>query len=773
VKREAAPHQRTVVTGRPVSREFTPVFDGLLPGDDSDGIVVESDHQIREIIMTLRVSLGALSASLVFAACSSSANAADTGAPATPVAGVSDVYHGVTVVDPYRWLENGSDPKVHEWSVEQDNRTRAYLDGLAVRKPIYDRLFKLNAQTSPSYSGLHPAGDRIFAIYSQPPKQQPMIAMLGRDADPANARVIVDPNTLDPAGTTAIDWFVPSPDGTRLAASLSERGSEDGSLHVFDVATGKETGEVIPRVQYPTGGGSAAWAADGTGFYYTRYPGPDRPADEQHFFQRIYFHTVGADPAGDVYVAGQDFPKVAEIALDNSQNYRVVVASVANGDGGEFAHYLIGPGHRVTQVTRFEDKVVAAVAGPDDNLYLVSRKDAPHGKLLRLPLADPLLAHAIEIVPQGEPVLQGGGEFGGVPVVVTRTGFYVRELVGGPSQVARFDLDGRPRGILPTPEVAATGQVVPAGDGTILYSVSTYLRPTYYGRFDESSARSEVSKLAQSSPVRFDDAEVVRALVTSNDGTKVPITIIRKIGTRLDRANPVLLTGYGGYSISLTPRFLGADRRLWLDGGGAYVIANLRGGGEYGEEWHRQGALTHKQNVFDDFIATARYLIDQGYTTPARLAILGGSNGGLLMGAAFTQHPELFRAVVSQVGIYDMLRVELDPNGLFNTTEFGSVKDIEQFKALYAYSPYHHVVAGTKYPAIFMATGENDGRVNPMHSRKMIARLQAATSGGPVYLSINSLAGHGIGSALSIRVNQSADYTAFLFDQLGMTLAAE
>jgi prolyl oligopeptidase len=350
----------------------------------------------------------------------------------------------------------------------------------------------------------------------------------------------------------------------------------------------------------------------------------------------------------------------------------------------------------------------------------------------------------------------------------------VRELTGGPSHVARFDPDGRRRGVLPSPEVASAGQVVPLGDGSILYSVSTYLQPTYYARFDEATGRSEISKLAQTSPVKFDDAEVIRAFATSKDGTKVPIAIVRKVGTKLDGANPVLLTGYGGYSISLTPRFLGSDRRLWLDGGGVYVIANLRGGGEYGEEWHRQGALTHKQNVFDDFIAAAHYLIAQRYTTPDRLAIMGGSNGGLLMGASFTQHPELFRAVVSQVGIYDMLRVELDPNGLFNTTEFGTVKDLDQFKALYAYSPYHHVVAETKYPAIFMATGENDGRVNPMHSRKMIALLQAATAPGrPVYLSINSLAGHGIGSALSIRVNQAADYTAFLFDQLGMTLAGE
>jgi len=437
----------------------------------------------------------------------------------------------------------------------------------------------------------------------------------------------------------------------------------------------------------------------------------------------------------------------------------VVVASVANGTGGEFAHYLIGPGGKVTQVTRFEDKVVAAVAGSDDNLYLVSHKDAPHGKLLRLPVADPALVHATEIVPHGEPVMQG--------LVVTDQAIYLRELVGGSTQVARFDHAGKPFGVLPLPDVASVSEVVPLGDGTLLYSVNTYLRPTYFARFEETSGKSEVSKLAPTTEVNFDNAEVNRVLVTSNDGAKVPINIIRKIGTKTDGSNPVLLTGYGGYGISLVPQFLGAVGRLWLNGGGVYVIANLRGGGEYGEEWHAQGALTHKQNVFDDFIAAARYLIDQHYTTPDRLAIIGDSNGGLLMGAAFTQHPELFRAVVSLVGVYDMLRAELDPSGVFNTSEFGSVQDPDQFKALYAYSPYHHVVDGAKYPAIFMATGENDGRVNPMHSRKMIAGLQGATaSGRPIYLAINTDAGHFVGSAPST----SADYLAFLYDQLGMTL---
>ena len=269
--------------------------------------------------------------------------------------------------------------------------------------------------------------------------------------------------------------------------------------------------------------------------------------------------------------------------------------------------------------------------------------------------------------------------------------------------------------------------------------------------------------------MKFDDTEVVREFATSKDGTRIPLNIIRRKGTKLDGNNPTLVGGYGGYGVNEKPYFAGIGARLWLDQGGVYVTTNIRGGAEYGEEWHKAGSLTHKQNVFDDFIACAQHMIDRKYTSPAHLAIIGGSNGGLLMGAAFTQRPELFRAVVSYVGIYDMMRVELDPNGEFNVTEYGTVKDPEQFKALYAYSPYHHVKDGTAYPAILFPTGENDHRVNPMQSRKMTARLQAASgSDRPILLRTSSSAGHGFGTALDEYVEEEADVFSFLFDQLGI-----
>jgi prolyl oligopeptidase len=715
---------------------------------------------------------GAPALALALASATLLAQAADKGAPPTPVKPVTDRYGELKVTDPYRWLEKTADPQVKQWSAAQDKRTRAYLDKLPARKPMFDWLMKQAAASSSAYYDLHAAGGQLFALYNQPPKQQPMLAVMGQDADPARARIVLDPNTLNPKGTTAIDWYVPAPTGKLVAVSMSENGSEDGSLHLIDVATGKEVDQVIQNVQYPTGGGSLAWREDGTGFWYTRYPGADEPAERQHFYQQIWYHRVGDDPAKDVYVLGKDFPRVAEIALDARPGTAGVVATVANGDGGEFAHYLIAKDGSTRQVTRFEDKIVAAALGPDA-LYLVSRQGAPRGKLLKLGLDDLALAKAETLVPESDAAIEPSGEFGAGNLTITPSAIYLREIAGGPSRVAIYGLDGKPRGQLSLPEVAAVDEVQAMDDGSLLVAVKTYLEPPQFVRV-AADGKSSPTKLRQTSPVSFADLEVVREFATSKDGTRIPLNIVRRKGMKLDGSAPLLLNGYGGYNVSEVPRFLGAATRMWLDAGGVYVIANLRGGGEFGEEWHSQGSLTKKQNVFDDFAASAQYLVDKGYTSNARMAAIGGSNGGLLMGAVFTQHPELFRAVVSMVGIYDMLRVELDPNGAFNVTEFGSVKNPDQLKALVAYSPYHHVQDGAKYPAIFMATGETDGRVNPMHSRKMIARLQAATgSGRPVLLSINAHAGHGIGSALSIRVGQTADLYAFLFDQLGMRFTSQ
>ena len=307
----------------------------------------------------------------------------------------------------------------------------------------------------------------------------------------------------------------------------------------------------------------------------------------------------------------------------------------------------------------------------------------------------------------------------------------------------------------------------------LLFRDQSYTEPEAWFRCVKEKTEPVKTALHDTSPVSFADIEVTREFAISKDGTRIPLNIIFRRGMKRDAQNPTLLYSYGGYGISMSPRF-DFTRRLWFDHGGVYVVANIRGGGEFGEDWHKAGNLTKKQNVFDDFAAAAEYLIKEKYTRPEKLAIQGGSNGGLLMGAMITQHPDLMRAVVSQVGIYDMLRVELAPNGAFNVTEFGTVKDPDQFKALYAYSPYHHVVDGTKYPSTLMMTGANDGRVAPYHSRKMVARLDEANkSQNPILLRTSSSAGHGIGTALGERIKQLADIYAFLFAQLGMTGKAE
>jgi prolyl oligopeptidase len=689
----------------------------------------------------------------------------------TPKRPVTDEYHGVKVIDDYRWLEDGKDPEVKQWSAAQSARARDYLDHLPSRPAVKRRLEQLFGGTSPNYFYLQYRAGTLFALKDEPPKQQPFLVALHSPDDPGAAQVVVDPNALSAKGAIAIDYYVPSLDGKLVAVALSENGSEDSTAHIFETATGKELSDRVPRVNFATAGGSIAWKSDGSGFYYTHYPqGNERPPEDANFYQQVYFHQLGADSHEDTYVIGRDFPRIAEIQLQTSDDGRWLLAAVANGDGGQFAHYLMDSAGHWTQITHFEDEIVSVKFGRDGELYLLSRRQAPRGKILRLPLADLQLAKAQEAVPQSSGA--GTEESARASIEDFSAGaqrLYVVDVMGGPSRVRVFDRQGRQITTLPSPAIASVSNLVRTEGDDVLFRVSTYLEPAAWYRFDSASGGSARTALFETSPAKFEDAEVVREFAVSKDGTRVPVNIVRRKGTQLDGKNPTLLVGYGGYGVNLNPHFLGAFGRVWLDQAGVYVIANLRGGAEYGEEWHRAGNLTRKQNVFDDFIACGQRLIERKYTSAEHLAILGGSNGGLLMGAAFTQRPELFRVVISFVGIYDMLRVELDPNGGFNTTEFGTVKDADQFKALYAYSPYHHVKDGTSYPGILFLTGENDHRVNPMQSRKMTARLQAANSSQhPILLRTTSSAGHGIGTALNEEIEQDADVFSFLFDQLGI-----
>jgi prolyl oligopeptidase len=680
--------------------------------------------------------------------------------PQTAKKPVTDTFHGTPVTEDYRWLENGKDPAVREWSLAQLKVTRGVLDALPMLPQLKARFKELYGTAPVRYFEMFQRGS-FFAMKRQPPKNQPFLVVMKSAGDVASERALLDPNTLDTKGTTAIDWYFPSLDGKYVAVSLSQNGSEEGSVHVIETATGRRLVDVVPRAQYPTGGGSLAWDEKATGFYYTRYPqGNERPAEDMNFYQQVYFHKLGTPASADTYVIGKEFPRIAETALSSTRDGRYVLASVANGDGGEFSFYLRNPAGRWTRVADHADKVRRVELGFDGKLYLLSLKDAPRGKVLTLPMAKPDLAAAAVLVPESEATIES--------MEPAASRLYIDYMVGGPSEVRIFDLSGRRLQVLPTDPVSNNSLGERLGGDEILVGSQSYLRPFTWYRYSPQSNRLVKTALAGEANFNFDDAEVVREMAVSKDGTQVPVNIVMKKGTKRDGSNPVLLYGYGGYGLSERPYF-SIRTRVWLDHGGVFAAVNLRGGGEFGEAWHLAGNLTRKQNVFDDMIGAAQHLIARGYTRPDKLAALGGSNGGLTMGAIFTQRPDLFRAIVSAVGIYDMLRSELTPNGAFNVTEFGTVKDPAQFKALYAYSPYHNVKDGTAYPAILLTSGENDGRVDPYESRKMAARLQAANPNGrPLLLRVSMDTGHGMGTSLEKRVEEDADIYAFLMSQLGM-----
>ena len=693
--------------------------------------------------------------------------------PVTDKFPVADTYHGIKVSDNYRWLENGDDPKVKAWVASQNAHSQEYLSKLPQRPGIVSFLKSTQQQAQVQYGGFTFAGGRMFSMKYDPQKSAATLVTFVSPIDKSSEKVIVDLNTLVAGKTFQASWYKPSLDGTMVGMALGTGGSEDASLYVFDVATGKQIGNPVPRVQFATAGGDMAWTGDGKGFYYTRYPqGTERPAEDADFYQQVFYHALGTPASADRYILGRDFPRIGEIAFTNAHDGQRILVSVEDGDGGKYEHFMLLPDGTTTQIAKFEDKIVDAQFGADDSLWLLSHAKSDRGELDHIPPGSLKLSDAVKVIGPMEGSIEGTGSVGEMQRFwASESTLYVTVIDGGPEEILKFDLNGKNLGKVPVPPVASVSRIVPVNENRFLYNAQTYTKP---GQWFEYDGRSEPRALPfkTESKISLDDIEVRREFAISKDGTKVPMTILMRKGTKLDGTNPTLLTGYGGYAISMTPGFIGSFGRMWFDRGGIFVESNLRGGAEYGEGWHTGGNLLNKQHVFDDFYACAQLLVKDKYTSPAHLAIEGGSNGGLLMGAEFTQHPEMFRAVISEVGIYDMLRVELDPNGSFNVTEFGSVKDPALFKAMYAYSPYHHVKPGTKYPAILFVTGDNDHRVNPAHSRKMTAALQAATTSGlPVLLRTNANAGHGISTDKDEALEEVADIYSFLFAQLGLQMS--
>jgi prolyl oligopeptidase len=668
---------------------------------------------------------------------------------------VTDTYHGVGVTEDYRWLENASSAESIAWTKSQQQRTRAYFAGIAWRDALRTRVAQLLRAERTTYGRLVSGGSTFFALKEQAPRQRPFLVALTDLDDLATERVVLDPGAIDPSGETSIDFFVPSPDGTKVAVSLSEHGTEDGSLYVYDTGSGKVIGEPIPHVNVM--GGSTAWRHDGSGLWYTLC------ADPAGFRQQVWFRALGGAPDYVDLAGGFADEQIAENYLSASPDGRWVLDRVQKGDGGEWQIFLRGQGNGDSwwQLADIPDKCVDAVFGPDA-LYLVSRRNAPNGKVLRLPLTEgATVADAREIVPASDLTI--------ADLAVTRDTVWVVLMDGGPQLVRAFDTSGGPLPAVPVPPLSSvssySARLSVLGPDRVAWSRESFTEPaTWWVAAGGEAPRP--TALRTTTPVDLSGYPVTREFATSKDGTRVPLNVIAAPGTPRDGSAPALLTAYGGYAISLVPMF-DPQLLLWLEQGGVYAVANIRGGGEFGESWHHAGRLAAKQNCYDDFIACADHLHASRITSRERLAIMGGSNGGLLMGAVLTQRPDIARAVIAEVPIMDSLRAETTTNGKFNTTEFGTVEDPELFAALLAYSPYHNVTNGAAYPAVLLTAGENDTRVDAWHAKKMTARLQAATSSDRPVLLLMKSTGHLAGSLDEV-TDETTDKQAFLFDQLGL-----
>ena len=690
--------------------------------------------------------------------------------PATEKQRVTDEYHGTTVSENFRWLEKGQNPAVQQWSKTQNSYARTILDSLPGVPKLRKQITQILRAKTVSYGSIALRGGKCFAIKREPPRQQSFIVVMDSVNDVADARVIVDPNEIDSSGTTSIDWYKVSANGKWLAVSMSSGGSEIGNLTLYDVETGKAiAGDSIAYVNSGTAGGSLAWFPDSSGFYYTRHfkVVPENP-DDQNVYQHVYRHQLGQPVGVDSYELGQGFPQIAEIQLVMDDSTGNLLATVQKGDGGEFAHHLRNTEGQWRQFSQFGDGVKQAVFSTRNDLLVVTLTGAPRGKIVRVPIKTLDVQSSRVVIPEGEDtiVTSGVAFWGETTVLPMADRIYVVYQLGGPSELRCFDYQGH---ALPAPsqlKVAAVHGLQAMDKQSVLFGNTSYTQPDAYFQYDARTEKTSKTQIANLSATTMDGARVIRRFTKSVDGTKIPLNIILPPGITEDGGNACVVYGYGGYGVNLEPRFKPLNRIL-MDHKVIYVVANIRGGGEYGEQWHLEGNLTNKQNVFDDFAACVKYMTTSGYTTPQRTAILGGSNGGLLMGATLTQHPHLVKAVVALVGIYDMLRVELSPNGAFNVTEFGTVKNRDQFHALHRYSPYHNVKDGVKYPAVLFMTGENDPRVDPMQSRKMTARLQEATAASsPILLRTSANAGHGSGNSLNEQIEQSVDLYGFLFSHL-------
>ena len=704
-----------------------------------------------------------------------------SGPPHAKVAPVEDTIQGHKIVDPYRYLENVNDPDTKQYVEEELAYTRSILDPLPGRDKINARLSQL--LTIGTIGVPQIGGNYYFYTRREGHQNQPVLYV--RQSLNSKDRLLVDVNQLSTDGTMALDWWFPSEDGKYVAYGTSTSGSEESTLHIVESATGKDLPDAIERTRFA----SVAWKKDSSGFYYTRHPKKGEvPEGEEVYHVKVFYHQVGADPAKDLMIFGegrkpQDIPGVAL-----SEDGRWLLINVFEG-WTKTEMYLqdLEAMTPPAEMTTGKDFLYNADFYKG-KLYITTNEDAPRYHVFVVDATNPKRENWKELIPQSDAVLQGVGVVGGK--------LLAQYEHNATSELKLFGLDGQKLTDVTLPTI---GNVFGTGGkwdrNEIFFGFQSFtVPPTIYhmdltstdrdlkivGPTARHSANAKIPSFPQPTLWGKVDApsidpsayDVQQVWYASKDGTRVPMFIVSKKGIKKDANNPTLLTGYGGFNVSLLPTF-NRSMYLWMEHGGIYAVANLRGGSEFGEDWHRAGMLDKKQNVFDDFISAAEFLISEKYTDKNHLAIYGGSNGGLLMGVMITQRPDLFRAVVCAVPLLDMLRYQNFQIAKLWIPEYGSAEDPKQFNWLYAYSPYHHVRAGTEYPAIMFMTGDTDTRVDPMHAKKMAALMQSEAKNGaskerPILLRIETKAGHGQGKPVTKQIEESTDMYSFLFWQLGM-----
>ncbi len=690
--------------------------------------------------------------------------------PRTPVREVTEDYFGTKVSDPYRWLENTSDPEVVSWMKSQNDYTREQLAKIPERDKLLQRIKSLD-NAGAVVSSLQVWGGHYFYLKTEPGSDNRKLYV--RDTVSAPERLLVDPEKLTASDGKhfSIDYFQPSLDGKYVAYGISPGGSEDSVLHVLETANGNALPDVIDRAQF----GQPTWLPGNKSFFFTRTQklSPSDPPTAKYQKLRVYVHTLGGDPEKDQQVFGYEFSPNVKVTEDDFPVLvyspaapRAMVGLVIHGVKNEKDIYVAPFSANPTANTSWmkvgddsEDITNLDIHG--DDLFLLSHKDASRFKVLRTSLSKPDLAKATLVVPPSEPVIMN--------IAAAADGLYLQDLDGGIGKVRRLSYGSGKVEAMKLPFDGAIQALVtnPTGSGAWLNLVGWTKPPLWYA-LDAKSGKVQDTHIVPASPVDFSDVVSEEVKAKSADGTMVPLSIVHRRDIKMDGSSPAWLEGYGAYGITYDPSF----RPTWLafiERGGLFAVAHVRGGGEYGEDWHNAGRKLTKQHTIDDFIACAQYLIENKYTSTARLAGEGTSAGGITIGGAVTQRPDLFAAALIRVGDSDSLRSELMASGPANIPEFGTVKEADGFKGLYAMDAYQHVKADTAYPAVLLTTGVNDPRVAPWQAAKMTARLQASTnSNKPVLLRVDYDAGHGLGSTKSQRDAELADEVAFLLWQFGV-----